>query len=384
MHLAFPRPSLRCPPRLLTLALSCTRPAAYNPSTAPSRQRLGYHGPFGVGVSWYTTSQLTNHTVRYGLDPHTTMLPAHSNNSVTYLTSSKWNSRPVLDDLLPSTNYYQSIVISTANETYRFTTACLAADLRRMTVGLVADMGTLRDLGLSDHCRCSINGRAEESREFAALSPLAQANCDNGWQKGFTKSNCPQGHTNFTDYTNRFRMPSAPDESQPGAKYHKGSFSAPNQQLDFIKPDLAKVGCLRMPWVVAVKQRPWYTAADVLSLCTTRQLAFEPLPTQYGVDIVLQSHVQISMRIPLTTNNKTDPNGRNNPSAPSCIIFGAAGHFYCLDAIAQHPPAFVTYAQHSSYAFSRLTGFNRTHLMHEFAGTMNRNIIDSAVLYKEH
>jgi hypothetical protein len=67
-------------------------PRLLSNSSINSQIRLAYHGATGMTVSWNTFSQLSNPTVRYGLDPSLSQT-ASSSVSVTYQTSLTYNNR---------------------------------------------------------------------------------------------------------------------------------------------------------------------------------------------------------------------------------------------------------------------------------------------------
>ena len=47
-------------------------------------------------------------------------------------------------------------------------------------------------------------------------------------------------------------------------------------------------------------------------------------------------------------------------------------------------PAYVAYAQNTSYAYSRVTFMDRNHMKHEFVSSATGDVLDSATLYKDH
>jgi hypothetical protein len=75
---------------------SLVEPRLVSNSSINSQIRLAYHGSTGMTVSWNTFSQLTNPTVRYGLDTSMSQT-ASSTVSVTYQTSLTYNNRECTD-----------------------------------------------------------------------------------------------------------------------------------------------------------------------------------------------------------------------------------------------------------------------------------------------
>jgi 3',5'-cyclic AMP phosphodiesterase CpdA len=139
-----------------------------------------------------------------------------------------------------------------------------------------------------------------------------EANCDNGGTtddatgKEYTEKICAVGQTNFTGYINRFRMPSGPsgglgnfwysydygmahfvtidtetdlghglrgpDEGDPE---YSGPFGLKNQQINWLKNDLASIDRSKTPWVVVMGHRPFYDNSG--GTCFNCSEAFEPI-----------------------------------------------------------------------------------------------------------
>ncbi|KAG8220622.1 Metallo-dependent phosphatase-like protein [Butyriboletus roseoflavus] len=251
-----------------------------------------------------------------------------------------------------------------------------------------------------------------------------EANCDNGGTKDsvhnitYTTSICVPGQTNFTGYVNHFRMPAdesggdgnfwysfdyglahfvvvdtetdfpvgiqSPDEiGGTDAGANSGPFGYPNQQYDWFENDLASVDRKKTPWVIVGLHRPWYVGGGKGSACLPCQQAFEPLMVKYGVDLYMQGHIHLYERNAPIANYSIDPAGLNNPTAPWNIVNGAAGHYDGLDPLVA-APYYSVKALDTAYGWSRLTFHNRTHLTHEFVGSANGSILDTATLYKAH
>ena len=152
-----------------------------------------------------------------------------------------------------------------------------------------------------------------------------------------------------------------PDELNGGANDNEGPFGVMNQQINFLKKDLAGVNRFVTPWVVAMGHRPWYMAADASDLCTVCQQAFEDIFYQHGVDLVMAGHIHASNRNDPIYKGTSDPNLLNNPKAPWYVVNGAAGHYDGLDTLITPRPNYVAFANDTQYTYSKLTFHNRTH-----------------------
>ena len=137
-----------------------------------------------------------------------------------------------------------------------------------------------------------------------------EANCDNGGTtdkttgKVYTESICSVGQTNFTGFINRFRMPSGPSGGQgnfwysydygmahfvsidtetnlghglkgpdEGSPEFSGPFGLMNQQIKWLRNDLASVDRSKTPWVVVLGHRPFYDNTG--GTCDNCTIAFE-------------------------------------------------------------------------------------------------------------
>lgn len=143
----------------------------------------------------------------------------------------------------------------------------------------------------------------------------------------YTSGLCPEGQRNFTDFMNRFghTMPTAfpsgssnsaaqasaktaaslanppfwysfeygmthivmfdtetdftnaPDGPGGSAGLDGGPFGATNQQIEFLKADLASVDRSVTPWLIVGGHRPWYSTGGNSNICSPCQAAFEDL-----------------------------------------------------------------------------------------------------------
>ncbi|GAA6060949.1 hypothetical protein JCM10212_003857, partial [Sporobolomyces blumeae] len=201
-----------------------------------------------------------------------------------------------------------------------------------------------------------------------------EANCNNGGVKDkathttYDSSYCLEGQTEFKFYREHFRMPgnlsnglenfwysydfgmahfvsltaetdlganlTGPIEAKPynvSTGNVNGPFGAPNQQIDFLKHDLAQVDRAKTPWVVVFIHRPWYCSSGCEPGVAWQQ-AFEEIIYDNGVDMVFHGHVHNYERFNPIYNGTVDPNGLNNPRAPMYVVAGNAGHYDGLDS----------------------------------------------------
>jgi hypothetical protein len=254
------------------------------------------------------------------------------------------------------------------------------------------------------------------------------ADCDNGGTSdkvhniSYTDMPCFPGQTNFTGYQHHWRMPSKQSnglgnfwyswdyglvhfvsmdtETDLGTNYtgpvENGgvedfhgirSFGYPNQQLEFLRKDLASVDRTKTPWVIVSGHRPFY-GEDMIgsSVCGVCRDALESILDEYSVDLLLAGHVHNYERMmPMSHNGTIDKRGLDNPTAKWVIMNGAAGHYDGLDPLnPQYGGSYIVKAFDTAYGWSRLTVHNATHLTHEFVASRNNTVLDTATLYKEH
>ncbi|GAA6013240.1 hypothetical protein JCM10207_000829 [Rhodosporidiobolus poonsookiae] len=270
----------------------------------------------------------------------------------------------------------------------------------------------------------------DQMRPLAAQKPWMvspgnhEANCDNGGYTDkranitYTDAYCLEGQTNFTFYNEKFNMPSEESNGVENMWYsydnglvhyvslncetdlgeglmgpienvtnnHNGPFGKVNQQVDWLKNDLANVDRSKTPWVIALFHRPWYTNVnDVLSQYPAWQQAFEKVLYDNEVDVYFNGHVHTYERFWPSYNNTIEPT-LNNPRAPMPVVLGHAGHYDGLDEFDADHVMFnnTAFATDQEYGWTRLTIHNATHLTLESLAARNGSIIDEATLYKEH
>ncbi|CUM67331.1 uncharacterized protein PRCAT00005024001 [Priceomyces carsonii] len=117
---------------------------------SPRQHRLAYAGLTGMTVSWNTYQHIQKPTVFYGKSPKRLNKIATSHESVTYQTSLTYNNHVKIEGLQPGTTYYYRVLHDKSSEIYSFTTAKEAGSEDEFSFGLVIDMGTMGNLGLSD------------------------------------------------------------------------------------------------------------------------------------------------------------------------------------------------------------------------------------------
>lgn len=174
----------------------------------------------------------------------------------------------------------------------------------------------------------------------------------------------------------------APDEPDGSAHLGAGPFGAPNQQLQFLEADLASVDRTITPWLIVAGHRPWYTAAD--SPCKPCQAAFEPLLHKYGVDLAVFGHVHNSQRLMPIFDDKVDPAGLNNPTAPMYIIAGGAGNIEGLEKFKGAKPAYTAFAYDEDFSYATITFEDAQNLRVDFVRSSTGAVLDTATLHKRH
>lgn len=252
------------------------------------------------------------------------------------------------------------------------------------------------------------------------LTSFSESNCDNGGVTdkthniSYTASYCMPGQTNFTAYAEHWNMPGTPgaaknfwysyddgmvhyiildfetdfgqgiygpDEVGGTGKQMSGSRGKVNEQIDWLKADLAKVDRTKTPWVLAFGHRPYYVSiAD--ARCTQCQEAFEPVLNAGGVDLVMTGHDHVYSRSTAVYNNTADPAGYNDPKYPVYITNGLGGHYDGMDDMDATLPANIEFGIEHVYGWSRLYFANATHMRQDFVASRNSSVLDSFWLYK--
>lgn len=257
-----------------------------------------------------------------------------------------------------------------------------------------------------------------------------EADCE---ELDYTTGLCPTGQKNFTDFMNRFgnTMPTAfastssnatakilankaqqlakppfwysfeygmvhvvmfdtetdftdaPDGPGGSAGLDGGPFGTLDQQINFIKADLASVDRNVTPWVIAAGHRPWYSTGSSSNRCAPCQAAFEPLFYKYGVDLAIFGHVHNSQRFLPTNNSVADPNGMNDPKAPMYIVAGGAGNIEGISAIGTNTST-NAFAYSDDFSYATVKFLDANNLQVDFIRSSTGAVVDSSKLYKSH
>lgn len=187
------------------------------------------------------------------------------------------------------------------------------------------------------------------------------------------------GMVHFISIDTETDFPSAPDTPKLGA----GPYGRANQQLDFLKADLASVDRKVTPWVVAMGHRPWYSTGGNDNICSECQAAFEDLFYQYGVDLFVAGHVHNLQRHQPIYKGTVDAANLNDPKAPWYIVAGAAGNIEGLEGF-NTQPSYTVFADNVHNGYARLTFQDVNHLKVEMIHSTDGGVLDSAILYKKH
>ncbi|KAI2123379.1 hypothetical protein LOZ42_000440 [Ophidiomyces ophidiicola] len=173
----------------------------------------------------------------------------------------------------------------------------------------------------------------------------------------------------------------APDAPGGSAGLNSGPFGAPNQQLDFLKADLASVDRTVTPWVIIAGHRPWYTTGG--SSCAPCQKAFEDILYKYGVDLGVFGHIHNSQRFLPVYKNTADPAGMNNPKAPMYIVAGGAGNIEGLSSVGTRQ-SFNAFAYDKDFSYATITFKDANNLEVKFLRSSTGELLDKSTLYKAH
>ncbi|SPO27033.1 related to Acid phosphatase precursor [Ustilago trichophora] len=187
------------------------------------------------------------------------------------------------------------------------------------------------------------------------------------------------GMAHFVSIDTETDFANAPDTS----KLDAGPYGRPNQQLDFLKADLASVDRTVTPWIVVMGHRPWYSTGGSDNICSECQTAFEDLFYEYGVDLFVAGHVHNLQRQQPIYKGTVDTAGLNNPKAPWHIVAGAAGNIEGLTS-AGTKPAYNAFVDDSHNGYARLTFQDKNNLKVDMIHSTNGEVLDSATLFKKH
>ncbi|KAF2020392.1 Metallo-dependent phosphatase [Aaosphaeria arxii CBS 175.79] len=253
-----------------------------------------------------------------------------------------------------------------------------------------------------------------------------ESNCDNGgttdkrYNYTYTSDICMPGQTNFTGYKNHFRMPSTesggtgnfwysfdngmthfiqldtetdlghgfigPDEVGGSEGQGSGPFNITmDAQTTWLEADLKAINRSITPWIVVAGHRPWYLSHTNNSgtICWTCKDVFEPLLIKYNVDLVISGHAHVYERQAPLANGVVDKAELNNPISPWYITNGMGGHYDGLDALQDPRQNYSRYGldtSNATYAWSKLTFHNCTHMSHDLIASKNGSVVDHSTL----
>lgn len=102
----------------------------------------------------------------------------------------------------------------------------------------------------------------------------------------------------------------------------------------------------KTPWDVVAGHRPWYISGqNRSSMRLDCRKVFEPLFTQYNVDLVLSGHVHAYQRNKPVVDHTVDPTvdlaGLSDSKGVWYITNGAAEHCYGLETLVQPLPYYA-------------------------------------------
>lgn len=178
-------------------------------------------------------------------------------------------------------------------------------------------------------------------------------------------------------------FPDAPDGTDGSAKLDSGPFGSSNQQLEFLKADLASIDRTVTPWVIVAGHRPWYSTGGSDNICTPCQEAFEDLFYEYGVDLGVFGHVHNSQRFAPIYNGTVDANNLTDPKAPMYIIAGGAGNIEGLSSVGDKPD-YTEFAYADDYSYATLKLLDEQNLQVDFIRSSTGEVLDSSTLFKSH
>ncbi|KAL7903845.1 Metallo-dependent phosphatase-like protein [Trichoderma velutinum] len=189
------------------------------------------------------------------------------------------------------------------------------------------------------------------------------------------------GMVHMTMISTETDYPNAPDAPGGSDGLDAGPFGFTDQQLEFLKADLASVDRNITPWVIVSGHRPFYATGG--HQCQQCQAAFEEIVYMYGVDLVVNGHQHNAERFSPVYNNTADPNGMNDPKAPMYIVNGGAGNIEGLADLGDSLP-FSAYGNDKDFSFAKVKLLDKNHMQIDFIKSETREVLDSSVLFKSH
>lgn len=156
------------------------------------------------------------------------------------------------------------------------------------------------------------------------------------------------------------------------------------EQVDWLKQDLAQVDRKVTPWIIVFGHRPFYCSNgddDCGIEAGVLRLAVESLLNQYKTDLVLMAHKHDYERFWPTNSTGLPILSYDNPGAPVYILNGAGGNREGLEGIKVPLPNSAKAL--SAWGVGTITIYNRTTLQWDFTSGTG-SLLDSVVLKVNH
>ena len=165
--------------------------------------------------------------------------------------------------------------------------------------------------------------------------------------------------------------------------------------LEFLKNDLNSYDHEQYPWLVVLGHRPLYCSGHSLPKkpacygeAFSMREAFEDLWNDYGVDLVVASHVHAYERLGPVYHNQSMTceiemeNVCINSPTPIYTVTGLPGNSGTYDALSGVPLPFSK-ACDEDIGYSRLTVFNQSHLLWEQVRSISLEVSDYLWIIKD-
>jgi hypothetical protein len=196
----------------------------------------------------------------------------------------------------------------------------------------------------------------------------------------------------FAAFTARFAMPAANSGGNQNLWFSydyknvhyisvstEHDYSEGSPQWTWAAADLAAADANRAvtPWIMFVLHRPMYCtdSSEYTDHCPGAPLAvaWEPLLTKYGVDLVYQGHMHMYERMASQINGTViTPIGPNNtwtnPAAPVYMVVGASGAMQA-EVFVEPQPAWSIVRMQGVWGYGRMRVTGSTKLYFEFVDT---------------
>lgn len=227
---------------------------------------------------------------------------------------------------------------------------------------------------------------------------------------------------NFTDYSNRFIMPTN-WASQDSSFYYslnigRAHFIALNTEVFFYdkKPQiklmlkwleedlqLANLHRKEVPWIIAMGHKPLYCGIDTRYESFEKYFSnnnvciLEPIITQkyledlfykYKVDLAIGAHVHNYERQAAIYKNQTvesesdTANSHHNAKAPIYIVEGISGNYMYREPITKTPRDWLKFSS-MDFGFGIVKVINTTHLYWEQVSSEKDEVLDTLMITKD-